>query len=138
MESHKEILRTSFPSLKDDRKRIIDVILGKIAAHKIEVRLSRDEMYLVVDEALTNAMEHGNNWDPGKMVTIGVKLNNNHLNISIEDEGTGFNTGLMNNGFQDRNNLTVRGRGIKLIRQFCRPVWNSRGNRIELIIDLKA
>ncbi len=135
---NKEILNISFPSLKDERKKIINIILEAIADHKVPVVLNHNEIYLVVDEALTNAMEHGNRWDARKKVNIRMIMNNSHLNIGIEDEGPGFDTRQVSLQTQGPNNLATRGRGIKLIRQFCKPTWNSAGNRIELIIDLKS
>lgn len=87
-------------------------------------------------EAVTNAMEHGNKWDPEKMVSVSVTKNASHLNISVSDEGVGFVCVPSSNTCSETEALTLRGRGIKIIRQFCRPRWNDRGNRIELIIDL--
>lgn len=131
-----EIFTVSFPSLKDSRKGIVNAVIEKIQDRGLSTRLSRDELYLIIDEAVTNAMEHGNKWDPEKMVFISVSKNSRHLKISVSDEGKGFACGQCENSSTDTGPLTLRGRGIKIIRQFCSPRWNDRGNCIELIIDL--
>jgi anti-sigma regulatory factor (Ser/Thr protein kinase) len=131
-----ELLNQKFPSLKDTRKDIIEFVLDKIAEYPLSFKLNRSELYLVIDEALTNAMEHGNKWDPGKNILIQVAVKDSRLNISIEDEGKGFNTSGPNTRRDEDSNLSVRGRGIKIIRKFCNPIWNTKGNRITLQLQL--
>lgn len=131
-----EIFKLSFPSLKDSRKGIINTVIEKIQDRGLSTRISRDELYLVIDEAVTNAMEHGNRWDPQKKVFISASKNPHHLTISVSDEGQGFSCVQKENTSNDTGYLHLRGRGIKIIRQFCSPRWNERGNCIELIIDL--
>ncbi|HSV97416.1 MAG TPA: ATP-binding protein [Spirochaetota bacterium] len=131
-----EIYNVSFPSLKDSRKGVVNAVIEKILENGLSTKLSRDELYLLIDEAVTNAMEHGNKWNPDKMVSVIVTKNPSHLNISVSDEGAGFALGTTSNTCAEMEPLTIRGRGIKIIRQFCRPRWNDCGNCIELIIDL--
>jgi anti-sigma regulatory factor (Ser/Thr protein kinase) len=131
-----EIYNVSFPSLKDSRKGIVNTVIDNIQANGLSTKLTRDELYLVIDEAVTNAMEHGNKWDRGKMVSIAVTRQANQLVVSVSDEGAGFACVPSINACAETETLTLRGRGIKIIRQFCNPRWNDRGNRIDLIIDL--
>ncbi|RPI97322.1 MAG: ATP-binding protein [Spirochaetales bacterium] len=132
-----EIFNVSFPSLKDSRKGVVNGVIENIYKKGLSTKVSRDELYLIIDEAVTNAMEHGNRWDPEKMVTISVTKYASHLNISVSDEGAGFSCAPSSNTCPESESLTLRGRGIKIIRQFCKPRWNDRGNIIELIIDLR-
>jgi len=131
-----EIFNISFPSLKDSRKDSVNAVIENIHSKGLSTRLSRDELYLIIDEAVTNAMEHGNKWDAQKMVFISVSKNTHHLKISVSDEGAGFSDARCFDAITDTGPLPLRGRGLKIIRQFCSPRWNERGNRIELIIDL--
>lgn len=80
-------------------------------------------------------MEHGNKWDPGKRCAVGVGVDSSYLEISITDEGAGFNTSLVSSAAGGA--LKMRGRGIRLIRQFCTPRWNKSGNQIKLLVKLK-
>lgn len=132
---HHNILSVSFPSIPDARKEAIEAIIKKIHEYKIPIRINENEIYLIIDEALTNAMEHGNQWDRHKKVIINVVLNFSQLTISIEDEGSGFD--VKTDKDHNTRSLALRGRGIKLIKQFCTPQWNLKGNRIDLLIDVK-
>ena len=128
------IYSTTVPSTLDDLRTAIETIIKKINRHNVPVTLKRDEIYLVLDEAITNAMEHGNKWDPEKTVSISVTNGGSRLCVCIEDEGDGFDTaGTECNS--SRNCLAPRGRGIKIIKRFCKTRWNEKGNRIELFIE---
>src|SRR5690554_2569456 len=45
---------------------------------------------LAVEEALVNAIKHGNQLDPEKIVQIGFTVNEEGFSIEIRDEGPGF------------------------------------------------
>ncbi len=122
----------SYPSQKGSRNRIIEEVVSRINAHHVNLGLSNEELFLVIDEALTNAMEHGNKWDPSRMVRIDVQKNARHLEISIEDEGKGFNYANAGRSEGVLKNLRPRGRGVYIIKQFFEPTWNEKGNRILL------
>ncbi len=132
------IFHESYPSIKNIRAKVISSVIKTLSESGIPVCLTNNELYLIVDEALTNAMEHGNKWNPGKMVNITITKNSAHCIITIEDEGSGFDTITRKNGKHDPcDTLSLRGRGIKLIRQFCIPQWNAKGNRIDLCIPTR-
>jgi len=128
-----EILNLSHPSIKNRKKDIVDIIIKAIRRREIQASLNENEMHLLIDEALTNAMEHGNNWNPKKVINIKISVDHTFLHISISDEGHGFNS-------QDpscfREVFQPRGRGLHIIKQFCEPSWNKKGNRIDLKIAL--
>jgi hypothetical protein len=67
-----ELYNSVYPTSRDNRKNIIDEVIDKIKADDILLLISDEELYLVIDEALTNAMEHGNRWDAGKRVKVKV------------------------------------------------------------------
>ncbi len=121
-----------YPSQQGFRNQIIENVISGINNHHINLGLSSEELFLVIDEALTNAMEHGNKWDPSRKVYIEVRKNTDHLEVTIEDEGQGFdykNAGQSNGVLK---NLKPRGRGVFIIKQFCEPTWNEKGNKILL------
>lgn len=127
-----EIHSASYPTQRGSRNRIIEDIISKIGKNGINLTLSKDELYLVIDEALTNAMEHGNGWNPDKKVGVRVNCNEEHLNILIADEGPGFNSENAGSSNAAIKNLKPRGRGIYIIKQFCTPSWNDKGTEIDL------
>ena len=48
------------------------------------------QIRLAVNEAVTNAIDHGNKNDPSKKVYISATLDGKQLIISVRDEGEGF------------------------------------------------
>ena len=130
------IIDKSFPSVKNRRRDIIDEIINTIISSiPPEASIRREELVLTIDEAVTNAMEHGNRWNPDKSVHVIICRRGNELVIKVTDEGTGFDTS-RTLGNQDKSTLDSRGRGIPLIMRLSRARWNSRGNQIEMHIPL--
>ncbi len=135
-DSSLEILNESFPSIRGTRKKIINTIFKKLNETNIRLTLNNSELYLIIDEALTNAMEHGNKWNPKKSVKVTVTRKGEFINIKIRDEGKGFNHHITERTRESIKNLKPRGRGIYIIQQFCSPRWNRSGNQINLEINI--
>jgi serine/threonine-protein kinase RsbW len=91
---------------------------------------------LILEESLTNAVQHGNNSDPAKKVHFNCKLNQNKVYVRIEDEGSGFNPHTVPDPREVENQMIPSGRGVLLIGHFATSVkWNDRGNVIEIEKD---
>ena len=130
------MFNAEIPTGIESKNLVLSVFMDKLREFVASDPFDEYGCRLAMDEALTNAMEHGNKWDPQKMVFISVSKNTHHLKISVSDEGAGFSDARCFDAITDTGPLPLRGRGLKIIRQFCSPRWNERGNRIELIIDL--
>ena len=88
---------------------------------------------LAIEEALVNAIKHGNRLDPAKMVRIVWRIDSTRVRIEIEDEGTGFDPGEVPDPTADENLERPCGRGIHLMRAFMNTIeYNARGNRVVL------
>ncbi|MEO1997179.1 MAG: ATP-binding protein [Planctomycetaceae bacterium] len=86
---------------------------------------------LALEEAVVNAMKHGNRMDPGKRVTIGCRVDSDVARFEIEDEGPGFCPDSVPDPTADENLDKPSGRGIMLMRAFMNVVeFNERGNRV--------
>ena len=86
---------------------------------------------LSLEEAINNAIRHGNSGDPGKHVTVRVELDDAQMTISVTDEGPGFNPGTVPDPTADENLEKPSGRGIMLMRAYMDDVrFNQRGNEI--------
>ncbi len=127
-----ELLDETFSSNRSNRRNIIESIINNILDSSISLKTKEYELYLIVDEAVTNAMSHGNQWDGNK--NLGVKVQKNDiLSISIKDEGPGFNS----ENLDVKNRKRPGGRGIRIIKHFCAPEWNKKGNEIKLKIRIQ-
>jgi serine/threonine-protein kinase RsbW len=73
-------------------------------------------------EAVTNAVLHGNKQDEAKFVRVTVKSSPGWLEISVDDEGSGFNPAEVPNPTETENILKSSGRGIFFMRNFMDDV----------------
>lgn len=88
---------------------------------------------LALEEALVNAIKHGNRMDPNKSVQIDWTLSESGVRVVIEDEGEGFDVGDVPDPTDDENLDKPGGRGIMLMRSFMNVVeYNESGNRLTL------
>jgi len=119
------------------RSEIIHAVKTIIRNNNLSPAMSDYELTLVIDEAITNAMEHGNNWDRNKKIYVNVWIDMNTLHLSVEDEGEGFDFEHFKSECAQGNKIARRGRGLMLINYFCAPVWKKSGRLIELSIPLE-
>ncbi len=94
---------------------------------------------LSLEEALVNAIKHGNGMDPEKLVKVHCSIDENECLIVIEDEGEGFDPSDVPDPTDDDNLEKPSGRGLMLMRAFMTRVeYNDRGNRVELFKSRSA
>jgi serine/threonine-protein kinase RsbW len=77
---------------------------------------------MALREAVTNAVLHGNHKDEAKLVRITAKVSPEGFEISIHDEGTGFNPAEVPDPTAAENILKSSGRGIFFMRNFMDDV----------------
>jgi serine/threonine-protein kinase RsbW len=77
---------------------------------------------MAVREAVTNAVLHGNKLDKSKSVEIKLKNDPEAFEISIHDEGRGFDPNEVPDPTKEENLLRTSGRGIFFMRNFMDEV----------------
>jgi serine/threonine-protein kinase RsbW len=88
---------------------------------------------LSLEEALVNAVKHGNHCDPCKCVKVQYRVSPQRADITIEDQGGGFNPGELPDPTADENIEMCHGRGILLMRAYMSSVvFNPQGNKVTL------
>ena len=88
---------------------------------------------LAVDEAVTNAIKHGNQFHPKKTVRVDFRLDQRGVRIEIEDQGMGFRLEEVPDPTADENLERPSGRGLMLMREFMTRIeFNAKGNRVVL------
>jgi serine/threonine-protein kinase RsbW len=91
---------------------------------------------LAMEEALVNAIKHGNQMDPSKTVRITCRVGSRHFRIEIEDQGTGFQPEDIPDPTADENLERPCGRGIMLMRSFMTSItYNATGNCVVMTKD---
>jgi serine/threonine-protein kinase RsbW len=88
---------------------------------------------LALEEALVNAIKHGNRMDPHKKVHVGCWVNCDTVRIRIQDEGPGFKPEQVPDPTAEENIENPSGRGIMLMRAFMNSIeYNETGNCVTL------
>ena len=88
---------------------------------------------LAIEEALVNAIKHGNQMDPSKTVRITCQVAADKVRIEIEDQGPGFQIEDVPDPTADENLERPCGRGIMLMRAFMSSIaYNESGNCVIL------
>ncbi len=78
----------------------------------------RHKIEMAVHESMINAVWHGNKNDPSKLVRLRFQIYEDRLEISVRDQGGGFDPACVPDPLATENLLNVSGRGILLIRSF--------------------
>ena len=94
-----------------------------------------------ITEAVNNAIQHGNKYDPGKQVLIEFDADNDleHLCFRISDEGEGFDVSSLPDPTEPGNTEKLSGRGVFLMRNLADNVgFSSDGREVELNFKVSA
>jgi serine/threonine-protein kinase RsbW len=86
---------------------------------------------LALEEALVNAIKHGNQMDQTKTVRISYQIVSEVFEVRITDEGTGFDPSDVPDPTTAENLERPCGRGLMLMRHYMGEVsYNERGNSV--------
>jgi len=84
---------------------------------------------LALEEAIINAIKHGNKLDRTKQVHVEWKVTPQVAEITIEDEGPGFNRDSVPDPTKETNLEKLTGRGLLLIEAYMNSVEYTKGGR---------
>ncbi len=89
---------------------------------------------LAVEEAMVNAITHGNQQAPDKSVEVEFKVSKNETFMRIRDEGAGFCPAKVPDPTSEELLDVPHGRGVMLIRQTMTSVeYNALGNQVTMV-----
>lgn len=110
-----------------------DRILAELARHKYD----SDTIFaikLALEEALANAIKHGNGNDPSKHIVIRFHIGGEHVAIMVRDEGNGFRPNAIPDPTANTNLERPYGRGIMLMYAYMTKVrFNEAGNEVWML-----
>ena len=97
-----------------------------------------NRVLLCVSEAVMNSIQHGNENDKNKKVSIHADCKNGLINIKITDEGDGFDFCNIENPTKQKNLKKESGRGIHIIQSLCNELeFREKGKCIQFKIECK-
>ncbi len=80
---------------------------------------------MAVREAVTNAVLHGNKLDETKFADVSLKSSPDSIEITVHDQGSGFNPSDIPDPTSQENIMKTSGRGIFFMRNFMDEVeWS--------------
>ena len=126
------ILETS----NKERVRFLNELVAFNKKNNLQFKCSDYEFFLVLDEAISNSMEHGNKWNKNKRVEIHCSVYEKYFLIRIKDEGNGFDYSSIHYEPTGQDALRPRGRGIFIMKKFCKVSWDDSGKIICLDLEL--
>jgi serine/threonine-protein kinase RsbW len=116
------------PSEAAAGKRVLEEILAQLKERQW-VEHDIFGIHLALEEAIVNAIKHGNGDDTSKRVRVACKLSTERFRIEIADEGPGFDPNAVPDPTDEDHLEIPSGRGIMLMRSFMSHVeFNDRGN----------
>ncbi|MBN1345809.1 MAG: ATP-binding protein [Phycisphaerae bacterium] len=115
---------------------------AKVAERQILVEIEKHRfpeaccfaIKLALEEAITNAIRHGNHNDTRKHITLRYRITPEKAAISVADEGRGFKPNDVPDPTLDENLNKPSGRGIMLMRAYMDEVgFNDTGTEVRLV-----
>lgn len=118
------------PSDPCEARKIQEAIEDALKAHAY---CERDifSIRLALEEALVNAIKHGNQMDRGKKVRIAYNVAPDRFDVLVADEGLGFDPNDLPDPTAVENLERPCGRGVMLMRHYMTIVdYRDRGNTV--------
>lgn len=121
--------------LPRDRARI-DALIERILDLAAEQGFDKGSVFairLALEEAITNAFEHGHSNLRDEQVRVEYSVNPAAVDVAVEDRGPGFDPAKLPDPTLEENLAKPSGRGVMLMRAYMTEVrFNSTGNRVRL------
>jgi serine/threonine-protein kinase RsbW len=123
-------LRQSLPSQIALISPFVDQLMRVIARFR-DQEDSGLEIEMALREALANAMVHGNQEDPHKLVHVVCRCTRDgEVSITVQDEGQGFDSNAVPDPTTPENLLVKHGRGIYLMKTLMDEVRFEQGGAL--------
>ena len=111
---------------------IIEEVLERLAEHQWTAH-DIFSVRLALEEAIVNAIKHGNGLDSNKHVHVVCKISSEAMWAQITDQGEGFDPEEVPDCTDLENLDRPSGRGIMLMRCYMTRVeYNAAGNIVEM------
>lgn len=126
--------------IKSSKAQIIPTIKKVKSILELSDKRTLNNIELCLQEALANAITHGNKNDSKKHIKVNYFIQDEYLHVIIEDEGNGISPLKQEKTVEHitaDNLLDESGRGIMLMKYFCHEVKFDEKS-IELVLSLKA
>lgn len=123
-------LSIHLPSERGASRLVTEDLLEQLGAHGWD-QSDVFSIHLAAEEAIVNAIVHGNKLDPAKRVHVECLVSPDVVRVEITDEGAGFDPAKVPDCTMDDRLEVPSGRGVMLMRTFMTRIeYNAKGNRV--------
>lgn len=116
---------------------VIAEVCSRVLSELEANNFSKDDIFavhLALGEAFINAVKHGNQMEPDKKVKINYLMDSDKVEVTVSDEGDGFDPEIVPDPRCGENLYKPEGRGLLLIRSYMDVVkFNEQGNTIRMV-----
>jgi serine/threonine-protein kinase RsbW len=116
--------------------RVGNAVVIMIVENMQRIGWSESELFgvhMALEEAIINAIKHGNKLAPEKQVHVEVEADSESFMLRVTDEGEGFDPAAVPDCTLDENLELGCGRGLMLMNHYMDEVrFNERGNSLEI------
>jgi anti-anti-sigma factor len=128
------LIETATPSVLSYKDPMIIRILRTLAELKYLGAMDTERIQLCLDEAIKNAMLHGNKYHPDKKVGYHLYADEDKWGLVISDEGEGMNPGKIPEQLEVEDDLRESGYGVMLMDQMLdEVVYMGHGNHLLMV-----
>lgn len=125
-------ISVDLPSERGASRRVTDELLEQLGSHGWSPS-DIFAIHLAAEEAIVNAIVHGNRLDPRRKVHVECAVSPDTARIEVTDEGEGFDPGAVPDCTQEDRLECPSGRGVMLMRSFMTRIeYNAKGNGVLL------
>ena len=121
----------------DSKSSAVVEVCKEILSKLEEYNFDKDDtfaVHLTLEEAFLNAVKHGNKMDPTKKVKIDYSVNSEKVEITITDEGAGFEPESVDDPRFGEGLYEPGGRGLLLMNSYMDVVkYSEHGNSVYMV-----
>jgi serine/threonine-protein kinase RsbW len=111
----------------------IEGFIARFYGNKEHIEDCYGNILIALSEGVSNAVVHGNQNDPTKMVHLSMEVVENKVLFTIKDEGKGFNLKAVPDPTLPENREKVNGRGIFLMKNLTDSIsFEDNGSKVKL------
>lgn len=125
----RETFEFELPALRDAVPPLVRTLCERCESLGYPHEFVRSHLPLVVDEAVTNAMAHGCDWDATRVVRVVAVLTAERIEIVVCDDGEGFERAEVADPLSGENRRREGGRGLFLMESLMDEVEYRDGGR---------
>jgi len=130
----RQIFRLKLKSTYEESEKVPDFVDDIQKKCNLDDELSGNLM-LLLSEAVTNAIEHGNELDPTKIAEVEIEISDSKIVATVKDEGIGFQPSEQDNPLAEENLMKDRGRGVFLLKELSDEMdYLEGGTRLRFVL----